>query len=88
MSHKALEYDINVVYRLIMAKRTDPKAAVKELVNQVGKLEAQRMLIAANVSPSASYKLTNSNYPSVVGALMGAAIMRAIAASEKGPKTA
>lgn len=66
-----------------MAKRTDYKAAVKELVNQVGKLEAQKLLIAAGVSPSAAYKLTNNNYPSEIGGLLGAAIMRAIAASKQ-----
>lgn len=63
--------------------RVDPKKIVKELVARVGKPEARRLMIAAGVGIDTAIRLSNEKYQSEVGALVGAAIVRANEASKQ-----
>lgn len=64
-----------------MAK--DPKKIVEEIVKQVGKRQAQKLLVEADISNSVASKLVHGLYPSRVGVLVGAAIERARVAALK-----
>lgn len=61
----------------------DPKDTVQEIVSELGKAKAERLLIAHDVSPSAAGKLVRGTYASEVGALLSAAIERARVAARK-----
>jgi hypothetical protein len=58
-----------------MAK--DPKDLVRQIVSQVGKQEARRLLVATGISISASDKLVGQRYANEVGLLVKKAIMEA-----------
>jgi len=55
----------------------DPKAVVREIIQLVGKPEAERLLIDAGVSPSLAAKLKRGKYRSEIGRLVAEAIARA-----------
>lgn len=59
----------------------DPKEVVQEIVELVGKREAVRLLVVADVSTSVAGKLVRGVYESEVGALVAAAIEKARAAA-------
>lgn len=61
----------------------DPKDLVKEIVSKVGKPKAERILIACDVSPSTAGKLVRGTYASEVGALVAAAIAKAMSVADK-----
>ena len=55
----------------------DPREIVQELVQMIGKRKAERLLISENISPSVANKLARNAYPSEIGELVAAAILRA-----------
>lgn len=61
----------------------DPKKVVLEIAQQVGKHEAQRLLVDEGVSTSTAQKLVANRYHFEVGQLVRQAIMRALEASKR-----
>ncbi len=61
----------------------DFKQIAFEMGQRVGTVEAHNMLTAQKVSPSTATKLLSGKYPSEVGPLVGAAIVRADRASKR-----
>lgn len=55
----------------------DPKQTVMEIVQMVGRPEAERLLISEKLSPSLATKLVRGLYESQVRALVADAIERA-----------
>lgn len=66
-----------------MDKGKNLKQIVKDMAQRVGTLQAHGFLIGEKVSPSTATKLIKGTYPSQVGELLGAAILRADRASRK-----
>jgi hypothetical protein len=54
-----------------------PKKQVSEMIELVGKSEAERLLILAKVSPSMAGKLIRGTYKSVIGRPIAACIENA-----------
>lgn len=61
----------------------DPKKVVLEIANQVGKHEAQRLLVDEGVSTSTAQKLVANRYKPEVGQLVKQAILKAAAAAKR-----
>ena len=61
----------------------DSKEVVLEIARQVGKHEAQRLLVNEGVSTSTAQKLVYEKYKAEVGEMMRRAIARAADAAEK-----
>jgi hypothetical protein len=60
-----------------MGKKQDLKQIVLEMASRVGKLKAHELLLSEKVAPSTATKLLRGSYPSEIGELLGAAILRA-----------
>lgn len=61
----------------------DPKKVVLEIAQQVGKHEAQRLLVDEGVSTSTAQKLVANRYKNEVGQLIKQAILRAHEAAKR-----
>lgn len=57
--------------------RKDPKDVVTEMVNQVGRHDARRLLVNEGISVSTAEKLVSGRYQPQVGYLITLAVMRA-----------
>lgn len=55
----------------------DPKKVVREMLGLVGKTRTERLLIAAEISPSSAGKLVRGKYESAVGEMLAEKIERA-----------
>lgn len=64
-----------------MGEKADLKQQVQEWASRVGKPKARELLRQEKISPSMAVKLVRGCYPSDVGQLAGAAILRAMAKS-------
>lgn len=60
----------------------DPKIIVRELASQVGKHEAQKLLVDEGVSTSTAQKLVSDRYKPEIKELVRQAIGRAIEAAK------
>lgn len=66
----------------------DPKKAVQEMADRVGKAKARELLEDAKVNESTAEKLVGGRYPSAVGFLLHQKIERALAAAALEKQTA
>ena len=62
--------------------RKDPKIAIKELADKIGKAEVCKLLVMENVSTSTAEKLAAGRYKAEIKALMASAIERAFQAAK------
>jgi hypothetical protein len=67
-----------------MSKKINWKQKVRELVRDIGRAEARKLLESAGVSKVTADRLTGktTRYPSNVGPLLGSAIERALESSK------
>lgn len=61
----------------------DPKDVIKEIVQLIGKVRAERLLIVNDVAPSTACKLVRGAYASAVGELLAEKIKRTRKAAEQ-----